>query len=97
MNDEQAIRSTVLDYFEGWFDGDAGRMERALHPQLAKRSLGDGTLDENTAPEMIEATAAGSGKRRDPGERRIDITSSRSTGRSRPWWSIRTSTANIST
>ena len=73
MNDEQAIRSTVLDYFEGWFDGDAGRMERALHPQLAKRSLGDGTLDENTAPEMIEATAAGSGKRRDPGERRIDI------------------------
>jgi hypothetical protein len=73
MTDEKAIKSTVLDYFEGWFDGDAGRMERALHPQLAKRSLGNGTLDEDTAPEMIEATAAGSGKHRDPGERRIDI------------------------
>jgi hypothetical protein len=60
MTDEKAIKSTVLDYFEGWFDGDAGRMERALHPQLAKRSLGNGTLDEDTAPEMIEATAAGS-------------------------------------
>lgn len=73
MTDERAIKSTVLDYFEGWFDGDAGRMERALHPQLAKRSLGDGKLDEDTAPGMIEATAAGSGQRRDPGERRIDI------------------------
>ena len=60
MTEEQAIKSTVLDYFEGWFDGDAGRMERALHPQLAKRSLGEGKLDEDTAPEMIEATAAGS-------------------------------------
>jgi hypothetical protein len=73
MTDEQAIKSTVLDYFEGWFDGDEGRMERALHPQLAKRSLGEGALDEDTAPEMIEATAAGRGKRRGGGERRIDI------------------------
>jgi hypothetical protein len=73
MTDEQAIKSTVLDYFEGWFEGDAGRMERALHPQLAKRSLADGPLDEDTAPEMIEATAKGRGKLRDPGERRIEI------------------------
>ena len=45
---EAAIVSAVLDYFEGWFDGDAARMERALHPDLAKRSLEtDGrTLDE---------------------------------------------------
>jgi hypothetical protein len=73
VTDEQAIRSTVLDYFEGWFDGDAGRMERALHPQLAKRSLGDGKLGEDTAPGMIEATAQGRGKSRDPSERRIDV------------------------
>jgi hypothetical protein len=73
MTDEQAIKSTVLDYFEGWFDGDPGRMERALHPQLAKRSLGNGKFGEDTAPEMIEATAAGRGKRRDPGERGIEI------------------------
>ena len=31
------IVATALDYFEGWFDGDAVRMERALHPELAKR------------------------------------------------------------
>ena len=35
--DEAAVVSAVLDYFDGWFDGDAGRMERALHPGLAKR------------------------------------------------------------
>jgi hypothetical protein len=73
MTEEQAIKSTVLDYFEGWFDGDAGRMERALHPQLAKRSLGDGRLDEDTALEMIEATAQGHGKARDSGDRQTDI------------------------
>jgi hypothetical protein len=73
MTDEDGIRQAVLDYFEGWFDGDADRMERALHPQLAKRSLGNGALDEDTAPQMIEATAQGRGRRRDPGERRIDI------------------------
>jgi hypothetical protein len=73
VNEEQAIERTVLDYFEGWFDGDASRMERALHSQLAKRSLGDGTLNEDSAIEMIEATAAGQGKGRDPGERNIEV------------------------
>ena len=37
MTEEQAIRQTVTDYYESWFDGDAPRMERALHPGLAKR------------------------------------------------------------
>ena len=73
MSEQEAIKSSVLDYFEGWFDGDATRMERALHPQLAKRSLeGDG-LDQLTAGQMIEATAAGRGKRRDPGRREIEV------------------------
>src|SRR4030095_4884788 len=27
--DEAAVVATVLDYFEGWFDGDPARMERA--------------------------------------------------------------------
>jgi len=71
---EAAIVSVVLDYFEGWFDGDASRMERALHPGLAKRSLDqDGrTLNETTAAWMIAATARGVGVR-DPGDRRIEV------------------------
>jgi hypothetical protein len=63
----EAIEAVVLDYFEGWFEGDPVRMERALHPELAKRSLGGGaaeTLDSTTAREMIDATARGVGKTR---------------------------------
>ena len=72
--DEALIRETVLDYFDGWFAADPERMERALHPELAKRSLeAEDILDHIGAREMVEATAAGSGKRRDPGERRTDI------------------------
>jgi Putative lumazine-binding len=73
---EQAeIVAVVLDYFEGWFDGDALRMERALHPDLAKRALEDDgrTLDETTAEWMIDATARGVGRERDPGDRKIEV------------------------
>ena len=36
---ERAIVATALDYYEGWFEGEPERMERALHPDLVKRSL----------------------------------------------------------
>jgi hypothetical protein len=79
--DAAAIRACLLDYFEGWFDGDVSRMERALHPGLAKHSLGQDrarseTLDVTTRDEMIEATARGVGRTRDLPDRaiRIDIT-----------------------
>jgi hypothetical protein len=70
---EDAIVRCALDYFEGWFDGDPERMRRALHPDLVKRAPVGKVLDETTALEMIEATAAGSGRERDPGGRRIDV------------------------
>jgi|SRR5215207_9152425 len=75
-----AIVATVLDYFEGWFDGDAERMERALHQGLAKRSLGQvasagAELRGVTKEQMVAATAAGEGKEVAPGPgRRIDVT-----------------------
>ena len=73
---EAAVVDAVLDYFEGWFDGDAARMERALHPDLAKRALEpDGrSLDETTAAWMVDATRRGVGRDRDPGDRQIDVT-----------------------
>jgi len=45
-SDEAAIAAIALDYFEGWFDGDAVRMRRALHPELAKRS---GRVEQSAA------------------------------------------------
>lgn len=73
----QAIVAAALDYYEGWFDGDAARMEKALHPDLVKRSLAnDGTSVETISKrEMVEATAEGIGRTRDPGidHRHIEI------------------------
>jgi Putative lumazine-binding len=74
MTDQEAVTSTVHDYYEGWFEGDAGRMERAVHPRLAKRApLGDGELDEDTAESMIDATKAGRGTHHHPDKRTIDV------------------------
>ena len=72
---QELITRAVLDYFEGWFDGDTPRMERALHPDLAKRRYGDdlpADLGMTTASRMLELTASGAGKA-DAADRRIDI------------------------
>ena len=71
--DEALVVDAALDYVEGWFEGDAERMERALHPELAKRRLRDGRLETLTAQQMIDATASGRGKR-PVDERAIEIT-----------------------
>lgn len=34
--DREAVTAAALDYIEGYFSGDAARMERALHPELRK-------------------------------------------------------------
>ena len=61
------IERSAFDYMEGWFTGDAKRMRRALHPQLAKRSLvidpetGKPTNEfyGNTAEQLVRNTEAG--------------------------------------
>ena len=68
-----AVVATALDYYEGWFDGDADRMRRALHADLVKRDVVDGPVDTTTCAQMVDATAEGVGRRRDPGERRIEV------------------------
>jgi len=32
-SDADLIKQTALDYIEGWYEGNAERMERALHPE----------------------------------------------------------------
>ena len=70
-SDEAAVVAAALDYFEGWFEGDATRMDRALHPGLAKRSLSQGDPDSTelrslTKERMVELTAAGGRKGESP-------------------------------
>jgi len=63
-----AIRQTALDYIEGWYEGNAERMERALHPELAKRIVrtdpktGRSRLDQMSALSLVQGTRAHSGK-----------------------------------
>jgi hypothetical protein len=39
VKDTMAIKETTLNYIEGYFYKDADRMEKALHPELVKRSI----------------------------------------------------------
>ena len=65
--DTAAIRQTALDYIDGWYSGDADRMERALHTHLAKRLVytdkeGHSRLVDLTAEELIQSTRSAVGK-----------------------------------
>lgn len=64
---EAAIKQAALDYIEGWYEGNAERMERALHPELAKRIVrsnpqGNSRLDQMGAMTLVQGTKRGGGK-----------------------------------
>lgn len=69
-NENDAIKKTALDYIEGWYAGDAARMERTLHPDLAKRMVligpkaGRSRLNHMGAMALVQHTRDGGGKRR---------------------------------
>jgi hypothetical protein len=67
--DSAGIRTAALDYIEGWYAGDGARMERSLHPELAKRNVttdsasGRSRLIQMSALTLILSTRAGGGSR----------------------------------
>lgn len=62
-DDAAAIKQTALDYIEGWYEGNAERMERALHPDLAKRIVTrKNTVNNMDAKSLVQATREGGGK-----------------------------------
>ena len=65
--DAESIKQTALDYIEGWYEGDAARMERALHPELAKRIVradqqGRSNFGHMGAMRLVQLTRVGDGK-----------------------------------
>ena len=78
--EKAAIRQAALDYIEGWFEGDAERMDRALHPQLANRLLevvpqtGQERFTHLTKDQMVEFTKRGGGSRVPADKRAIKVT-----------------------
>ena len=64
---DAAIKQTALDYIEGWYEGDAARMESALHPELAKRMIytdpksGRSQFNHMGAMALVQGTRRGGG------------------------------------
>ena len=77
--DKAAITQTALDYLEGWYAADGERMERALHPELAKRIVrtnveGQSRLDQMGAMTLVQYTRRGGGKNTPKDKQQKDIT-----------------------
>ena len=77
--DSAAIRATALDYVEGWYEGSAERMGRALHPELVKRivvadtATGRSVLQNMGASALVNSTRHGYGKSTPKERRQKDV------------------------
>jgi hypothetical protein len=80
QNDAAAIRQTALDYIEGWYEGNAERMERALHPELAKRIVqtnpanGRSALGQQSALTLVQNTRSRAGRPTPKEQQQKDVT-----------------------
>jgi hypothetical protein len=78
--DADGIRRAAMDYIEGWYAGDGARMERSLHPELAKRMVktdpktGHSTLEQMSALTLVQDTRKGWGKDTPPEKQQKDYT-----------------------
>ncbi len=77
--DREAIKATALDYIEGWYEGNAERMERALHPDLAKRIVrtndrGQSMLGQMSAMSLVQGVRNGGGKNTPKEKQQKDVT-----------------------
>jgi hypothetical protein len=61
--DSAAIRTTALDYVEGWYEGNPQRMARAVHPELVKRIVVSDTATKQSVIQSMGATALVNGTR----------------------------------
>lgn len=76
--DSAAIKKAALDYVEGWYEGNPERMERAVHPELAKRIVradqnGRNRLDQMSAMTLVQGVKRGGGKNTPVAEQQKDV------------------------
>ena len=77
--EQDAIKRTALNYAEGWYEGDAEKMESALSTDLAKRIVrsnpqGQSMVSSMTALALVQGTRGGSGKQTPKTEQQKDVT-----------------------
>jgi hypothetical protein len=78
-SDAELIKQTALDYIEGWYEGNAERMERSLHPELAKRIVrtdnrGRSSLGSMGAMQLVQYTRVSDGKSIPKEKQQKDVT-----------------------
>jgi len=75
-SDEAAVRATVSDYIEGYYTGDAERMEKSLHPHYLKHTISGFDrqirMTEKTGLQMVQDVRSGGPQA--PSERKEQIT-----------------------
>jgi len=77
---KRAVAEAALDYPMSYYEGDAARMERRLHPDLRKciytknRQTGEWGLQEITAARLIELVEGQHGTKVPEEARRADVT-----------------------
>ena len=77
--DSAGIRQAALDYIDGFYSGNAERMERALHPEVAKRIVrtdaqsGRSSLDQMSAMTLVQVTRSMAERPVPEEERRSDV------------------------
>lgn len=77
--DKDAIKRTALNYAEGWYEGNADKMESSLSTDLAKRiartnAQNQTRLDHMTAMALVQGTRGGFGKQTPVAEQQKDVT-----------------------
>lgn len=80
-DDLEQIHQAALDYAQGWYEGDAERMRRCLHSELAKRRIrrdpltGEEGFRHVTKQLLMDLTEQGGGSEEVPADKRTyDVT-----------------------
>jgi Putative lumazine-binding len=61
-DDAAAVRSTVTNYIEAYYTGDAARMEQTLHPHYLKQKIhGDIPVRQQTRADLVQSARSGEG------------------------------------
>lgn len=78
QSDSEGITRAALDYAEGWYEGNGEKMERALHPDLAKRIAvtrdGRTRVEQMSAMGLVLGTRAGGGSKTPKDRQQKDVT-----------------------
>jgi hypothetical protein len=74
-DDASAVRSTVTNYIEAYYTGNAARMEQTLHPHYLKQKLhGDIPVRQQTGADLVQAARTGEGTHLTEAERTEQVT-----------------------